>query len=33
MSLEFEWDEAKTTSNQKKHGVDFEEAATVFAEL
>ena len=32
MSLEFEWDEAKAASNQKKHGVTFEEAATVFAD-
>ncbi|MCI0459407.1 MAG: BrnT family toxin [Gemmataceae bacterium] len=32
MSLEFEWDEARAASNQKKHGVTFEEAATVFAD-
>jgi uncharacterized DUF497 family protein len=32
MSLEFEWDEDKAASNQKKHRVTFEEAATVFAD-
>ena len=32
MSLEFEWDEDKAASNQKKHRVSFEEAATVFAD-
>ncbi len=32
MSVEFEWDEQKAASNQKKHGVTFEEAATVFAD-
>jgi len=26
----FEWDEAKNRSNQRKHGVSFEEAQTVF---
>ena len=31
MSLEFEWDAAKTEANAKKHGVTFEEALTVFA--
>ena len=30
--LEFEWDEDKAASNKKKHGVNFEEAATVFAD-
>ena len=30
MALEFEWDPAKATSNLQKHGVDFEEATTVF---
>lgn len=29
-SLSFEWDEAKNQSNQKKHGISFEEAETVF---
>lgn len=28
--LRFEWDETKSTSNEKKHGVFFEEARTVF---
>jgi uncharacterized DUF497 family protein len=32
MSLEFEWDEDKSSSNKKKHRVSFEEAATVFAD-
>lgn len=32
MSLDFEWDLDKATSNQKKHGVTFEEAATVFSD-
>ncbi len=32
-SLNFEWDENKNISNQKKHdGVTFEEAKTVFAD-
>jgi uncharacterized DUF497 family protein len=31
-SLKFEWDENKNVSNQKKHGVSFEEARTVFAD-
>ena len=31
MSPSFEWDETKALSNQQKHGVSFEEAATVFA--
>jgi uncharacterized protein len=26
----FEWDEAKAAENQRKHGVSFEEAVTVF---
>lgn len=26
----FEWDDAKNVSNEKKHGVRFEEAATTF---
>ena len=29
MAPEFEWDVQKATTNQKKHGVTFEEAATV----
>lgn len=31
-SLNFEWDEKKNASNQKKHGVSFDEAQTVFAD-
>ncbi len=27
---DFEWDEAKNLSNQKKHGISFEDAARVF---
>jgi uncharacterized DUF497 family protein len=32
MDLSFEWDKEKAASNQKKHQVSFEEAATVFAD-
>lgn len=32
MALEFEWDPAKAASNLRKHGVSFDEAATVFAD-
>jgi uncharacterized DUF497 family protein len=32
MSLAFEWDEDKAASNRRKHGVSFEEAASVFAD-
>lgn len=32
MGLRFEWDAAKAESNLRKHGVAFEEAATVFAD-
>ena len=28
--MNFEWDETKNKLNQQKHGVDFEEAKTVF---
>jgi uncharacterized DUF497 family protein len=28
--MKFEWDDVKAASNLKKHGVDFEEAKTVF---
>jgi uncharacterized protein len=28
--FQFEWDEAKASSNARKHGVSFERAATVF---
>ncbi len=30
MALHFEWDPTKDAANQAKHGVAFEEAATVF---
>jgi uncharacterized protein len=30
MDAEFEWDTEKAESNLRKHGVSFEEAATVF---
>lgn len=28
--IEFEWDEQTNSSNQRKHGLSFEEAARVF---
>lgn len=28
--IQFEWDEAKSRSNRRKHGVSFEEAQAVF---
>jgi hypothetical protein len=28
--LRFEWDEAKSRGNKRKHGISFEEAETVF---
>ena len=28
--IRFEWDEVKNLANQRKHGVDFEEASQVF---
>ena len=28
--IRFEWDQAKNLSNQKKHGISFEEAKSVF---
>ncbi len=31
-SLLFEWDSVKAQSNLRKHGVSFDEAATVFAD-
>jgi uncharacterized DUF497 family protein len=31
--MKFEWDEVKAASNFKKHGVDFEEAKTVFDDV
>jgi len=30
MSMTFEWDEAKAVANDRKHGVSFDEAKTVF---
>jgi uncharacterized DUF497 family protein len=30
VALEFEWDAAKSRANRRKHGVEFEEAMTVF---
>ena len=30
--IKFEWNEAKATSNQIKHGVSFEEARSVFSD-
>ena len=33
MDLEFEWDEKKAALNKGKHGVTFEEAATVFGDF
>ena len=32
MALEFEWNAAKAAGNQKKHGVSFAEASTVFGD-
>ena len=29
-TIKFEWDENKNQINQRKHGISFEEAATVF---
>ncbi|MGB2809739.1 MAG: BrnT family toxin [Sedimentisphaerales bacterium] len=33
MPLQFEWDFKKSQSNKKKHGIAFEEASTIFADL
>ena len=30
--MEFEWDDKKATNNLRKHGVSFNEAATVFGD-
>jgi uncharacterized DUF497 family protein len=30
--MDFEWDEDKAGENEKKHGVSFEEAMTVFGD-
>jgi uncharacterized protein len=32
MALEFEWDARKAATNRAKHGVTFDEAATVFGD-
>lgn len=32
MGLTFEWDERKAASNEQKHGVPFDEAATAFGD-
>ena len=32
MTLRFEWDESKNRENQRKHGVSFGEAQTVFSD-
>ena len=32
-SLEFEWDSKKDANNLRKHGVSFEEAASVFNDM
>jgi len=32
MALRFEWDEAKSRLNRKRHGVSFEEARTAFSD-
>jgi uncharacterized DUF497 family protein len=32
MGLRFEWDDDKAAANEEKHGVKFEEAATVFGD-
>jgi uncharacterized DUF497 family protein len=30
VKLQFEWDEVKDKENQRKHGIRFEEAKTIF---
>jgi uncharacterized DUF497 family protein len=30
--MEFEWDEANAKANERKHGIDFTEAMSVFAD-
>ncbi len=32
MAIRFEWDKTKALANVKKHGIDFEEATTVFGD-
>ena len=31
--MEFEWDEEKNSTNLQKHGVSFEEAASIFGDV
>jgi uncharacterized DUF497 family protein len=31
-SEEFDWDERKNASNQRKHGIDFDDARAVFGD-
>ncbi len=31
--MDFEWDPKKDTANQRKHGISFREAATVFEDV
>lgn len=31
--MDFEWDSKKDTANQRKHGISFREAATVFEDV
>ena len=33
MGLKFTWDEHKAATNLRKHGVDFEEAGTIFEDV
>jgi uncharacterized DUF497 family protein len=33
MALQFEWDSKKAESNERKHGITFEEASTIFGDL
>ncbi len=33
MSIKFEWDSRKARQNLRKHGIDFDEATTVFADI
>ncbi len=30
--MDFEWDDAKAESNERKHGITFSEAMTIFAD-
>jgi uncharacterized protein len=33
MSIKFDWDRGKARRNFRKHGIDFNEASTVFADI